>query len=219
MNWKSKIVAAAAALTLIGSVSAAVTMTANAATTECADVTPAGTCASWTSGLGLALDVQGQVKAAGTPIIAYTPGTDPATDFEQAAITNGSVSIYPGIGPSAGAPASAFDIEYAPDGVPSGLCISVITGNAGQPAGLRECTGTLGRYNPYQAFVAYGGAGTTCDGSCVALQSVLNEGSDATVMYLTDLTSSIGRKGHRNDIVSEPQVTAGVFVPGQLWAA
>jgi hypothetical protein len=185
---------------------------ARAATPGCDTVSPAGACGSWQTVTGLDLDVLGQSRAASTPLIAWTPArTDPAEDFEEIQIPPSTPSSYPSFGAS---PAEAFALEYAPGGVASDMCVSVISATAGQPAELRPCEQLPGEYNPYQAFQAWMAA---CDGTCVTLRNVIGSVTEGgTTLYLTDPRSGIGRKGHRVPVVSEPPASGGPS-GGQLW--
>jgi hypothetical protein len=156
MSIKSKVLAAAATLTLVGGVGAAGALTAGSASAAtpscgfaCVDVF------SHNYGThhhpGFVLDVLRQGMKVGQPIILFrTSNSDPAEDFTIA--YQGQVSDFAGAGLMSNALALhygggcehfntalpptcthyfpndyAFEIEYAPYGADSGLCVGVPT--------------------------------------------------------------------------------------------
>ena len=145
MSIKSKVIAAAATLTLVGGVGAVSTLSASAATPSCG---PAcinlfsrdfGTFKS----PNFTADVFRQGAKVGQPIILFkTSNSDPALDWTVS--FQGNVSDFCGAGIITGftcyrwgtptgssaaitADLPAFEIEYAPFGVESGLCMGVAT--------------------------------------------------------------------------------------------
>jgi hypothetical protein len=146
MSMKSKVLAAAATMTLVGGVSAAGLLPANAATPSCG--------ASCVSGYGqeygapFVLDVLRQGEKVGQPVILFRTSTsDPAEDFTYA--DEGTVADFynGGVDPlvSAGLDKTyggdtAYELEYAPYGVDSGLCVGVgSTAGDGTPVALEPC--------------------------------------------------------------------------------
>jgi hypothetical protein len=165
MSIKSKVLAAAAVLTLAGATVTAGALTAGtagAATPSCGiacvDVFSQqfGTHAT----PGYAVDVLKQGEKVGQPIILFrTADYDPALDFDAsfqgtvadffaAGLVSSSVALHYGCTtpafPSCIAPASvndyAFEEQYAPFGVDSGLCAGVAaTAFAGEGVTLQPC--------------------------------------------------------------------------------
>jgi hypothetical protein len=140
MSIKSKMLAAAATLTLVGGVGVTGALTAGSAaagTPSCGnscinlfnkDFPPAG----FTGGAASPVDVFRQGEHAGQPIILFrSSNSDPALDFESS--FQGTVAqLGPaGIGLLSAATVlhygklPAFENEYAPFGVNSGLCVGV----------------------------------------------------------------------------------------------
>ena len=170
MSIKTKILAGAAALALVGGASAAGALSAGAATPSCGP-----NCIDiFNKQFGtfhhpaFALDVLQQGAKVGQPIILYrTSNSDPAEDFTIA--NEGSVSdfyiaglvsstlalhygcgvnINTGLCSTAINPATgrhwpddyAFELEYAPFGVDSGMCVgTAVTAGAGTPVSLQPC--------------------------------------------------------------------------------
>jgi hypothetical protein len=169
MSIKSKVLAAAATLTLVGGVGLAGAVTAGTASAatpscgiSCVDV--------FSQQLGTHLtpnytvDVLRQGEKVGQPIILFrTANFDPALDFTAAfqgtvadffaaGLVGSAVALHYGCVPvSAGgafpsciAPAQvndyAFEMEFAPFGVDSGLCVGVAsTAFAGEGVTLQQC--------------------------------------------------------------------------------
>ncbi len=142
MSIKSKVLAAAATLTLVGGVGAAGALTAgtaSAATPSCGN-----SCINVFShqfgthkSPNFAVDVLRQGEKVGQPIILFrTANFDPALDFTvafqgtvadffAAGLVSAAVNLHYG-GGAAGFPNDfAFENEYAPFGVNSGLCLGV----------------------------------------------------------------------------------------------
>src|SRR5262249_24790424 len=130
MSIKSKILAATAALTVAGGLGTAGALSANAATPSCGH-----SCINIFSREfgthrtpGYVLDVWRQSTRAGTPIILYrTSNTDRAEDFTIS--FQGTVSDFFAAGLVSSAlnlhysDNQAYEIEYSPYGVDSGMCI------------------------------------------------------------------------------------------------
>jgi hypothetical protein len=154
MSIKSKVFAAAATLTLVGGVGAVGAMSANAATPSCG---PA--CIDLFSfqfghhnSPNFVVDVWRQGAKVGQPIILYrTSDTDPAEDFTvsfqgtvadffAAGLVSAAVDLHYGAGAVGFPNDPAFENEYAPYGVDSGLCIGVAsTAVQGSKVSLQPC--------------------------------------------------------------------------------
>jgi len=150
MSMKSKVLAAAATLTLVGGFGAAGALTANAATPSCGhnciDV--------FSREFGthhhpnFVLDVWRQAAKVGQPIILFrTSNTDKAEDFTisfQGTVNDffkaGLVSSALNLHYSSD---WAYEIEYSPNGVNSGLCMGVGSTAANlTPVSLQPCGGS-----------------------------------------------------------------------------
>jgi hypothetical protein len=134
MSIKSKFVAAAATLTVVGGLATAGALSASAATPPCGH-----NCIDiFSREFGThthpnyVLDVWRQTAKAGTPIILYrTSNTDKAEDFtisNQGTVADffaaGLVSASLNLHYSAD---QAYEFEYSPNGVNSGLCVGTAT--------------------------------------------------------------------------------------------
>jgi hypothetical protein len=132
MSIKSKVIAAAATLTLVGGVSMIGTLSASAATPSCGHRCldlfnrEFGTHRS----PAFVLDVLRQGAKVGQPIILYrTSNSDPAEDFTVSA--QGTVGDFFKAGLVSAAlnlhysNFEAFEFQYAPNGVDSNLCVGV----------------------------------------------------------------------------------------------
>jgi hypothetical protein len=176
---------------------------ADAATPACLAV-PAAACASWTTPVagGVDLDVYRQRAASDTQVIVWrASGTDPAEDFELVPVT-ATVSLYPALADAItlGMP---VNIEYAPDGVRSGFCVSVVTGTSRAPAALRPCD--IGStFNPFQTFDQRTAA--AADGVYSIFQNVLSG------LVLNDARGG----GDGSAVISYP-IGAVTGTPNQLW--
>ena len=147
MSIKSKVFAAAATLTLVGGVGSVAALSASAATPSCGH-----RCIDIFSRQfgthhepNFVLDVWRQGARVGQPIILFrTSNSDPAQDFTagfagltsefyEAGLVSAAVALHYGcadgeFGPHSctrGVDDPAFEIEYAPYGVNSGLCVGV----------------------------------------------------------------------------------------------
>ena len=163
MGLKSKVFAAAATLTLVGGVSTVGMLSAGAATPSCGhfcvDIFSRqfGTHRS----PNFVLDVWRQGAKVGQPIILFrTSNTDPAedinasfqgqtSDFFGAGLVSAAVELHYGAGlglPTTGPKGNgfpndpAFELEYTPFGVGSGLCVGVAaTAVQGSKVSLQPC--------------------------------------------------------------------------------
>jgi len=147
MSIKSKVVAAAATVTLVGGLGVAGMTSAQAATPSCGH-----NCIDIFSRVfgthhrpNFVLDVQRGTKTAGTPIILYrTSNTDAAEDFTvsnqgtvndffQAGLVSAALNLHY-------ANDAAFEFEYSPLGADSGLCVGVGSTAANlTPVALEPC--------------------------------------------------------------------------------
>ena len=153
MSIKSKVLAAAATLTLVGGVGAASALTAGpaaAGTPSCGS-----SCLNISNkdfGPGSVVDVFRQSQKVGQPIILFrTANSDPAEDFTiafqgrvsdffAAGLVSSAVNLHFGGGAKGFPDLNAFEIEYAPFGVNSGLCMGVAaTASAGEGVTLQSC--------------------------------------------------------------------------------
>jgi hypothetical protein len=147
MFIKSKALATAATLTLVGGIGAAGTLAANAATPPCGHH-----CIDLFSREfgthkhpAFVLDVYQQKAQAGQPVILWaTSNTDPGEDFTVSA--QGTVGDFYKAGLVSAAldlhysKFWAYEFEYAPDGVGSGLCVGVgSTAVDGTKVALEPC--------------------------------------------------------------------------------
>jgi hypothetical protein len=166
MSMKSKAIAAAATLALVGGVSAVATISASAATPSCGrDCIDLFSREFGTHDHpNFVLDVLRQGARVGQPVILFrTSNSDPAEDFTvsfqgstsdffAAGLVSSAVALHYGctVGPfvtcANGVDDPAFEQEYAPYGVDSGLCVGVAataTQNEGvslQPCGVSSKT-------------------------------------------------------------------------------
>jgi hypothetical protein len=154
MSIKSKVFAAAATLTLIGGVSAVGALSASAATPSCGP-----TCIDlFNNDFGthahpnFALDTLRQGEKVGQPQILFrTANFDPAldytisyqglvSDFYAAALVSPEVDLHYGAGATGFPDDAAFEVQYSPYGVDSGLCAGVAaTAISGEKVTLEPC--------------------------------------------------------------------------------
>jgi hypothetical protein len=147
MSFKSRVIAAAATLTLVGAVGATGAMTANAATPPCG-----GGCIDLYSRLfgthghpHFVFDAKGGSASTGTPIILWrTSNSDQGEDFSVA--QEGTVHDFylAGLVTAAlnlhYANRHAYEIEYTPFGAGTGECIGVpSTAKNGTKVSLQAC--------------------------------------------------------------------------------
>ena len=151
MSTRSKIVTAAATLTLAAGVGAAGTLTANAATSACGN-----NCVNWFSAAhgtaahpAFVLNVLSQAGQVGQPVtLAAASGANAGEDFEVA--DEGTVTDFvaaglmnPGLG-KLYASLSVDEFQYAPGNKPTGLCAGVATApGSGTPVTLQPCGVTV----------------------------------------------------------------------------
>jgi hypothetical protein len=155
---KSKVFAAAATVTLVGGITAVGSISAKAATPSCGP-----TCINIFSrefgkhnSPNFVVDVWRQSSKVGTPVILFrTSDTDPAEDFTvsfqgltsdffAAGLVSSAVDLHYGSNlpnTNDGFPDDpAFEVEYAPYGVDSGLCVGVGSSAAqGTKVALEPC--------------------------------------------------------------------------------
>ena len=158
MSIKSKVLAAAATLTLVGGVGAAGTLatatSANAATPSCGN-----SCINifsrefgTHSNPAFVVDTLRQGEKVGQPNILFrTSNADPAEDFTisfqglvsdffAAGLVSAAVNLHYGNGSVEAVDEPAFEIEYSPYGVESGLCMGVAaTAYQGEGVTLQPC--------------------------------------------------------------------------------
>jgi len=147
MSIKSKILAATAALTVVGGLGTAGALSANAATPSCGD-----SCINiFLHEFGthrhpnFVLDVWRQTARVGQPIILFrTSNSDKAEDFTVS--NQGTVADFFAAGLVSAAlnlhyaNDEAFEFEYSPLGADSGLCVGVAgTPVNGTPVSLQPC--------------------------------------------------------------------------------
>jgi hypothetical protein len=147
MSMKHKVLAAAATLTMIGGLSAAGALSASAATPSCGN-----SCINiFSREFGthhhpaFVLDVWRGTAKAGTPIILYrTSNKDAAEDFTVS--FQGTVNDFYEAGLVSSAlnlhysHLHAYEFEYSPNGVKSGLCVGAgSTAANGTPVALEPC--------------------------------------------------------------------------------
>jgi hypothetical protein len=164
MSIKKKVFAVAATLTMVGGVSAVGLLPAMAQTPSCGKSCISGFSDQY--GPQFISDVLRQGEKAGQPIILFrTSNQDPAedfvysdtgtvADFYAAGLVSKALDLHYGglgceSGYSAGPPATcenpypndeAYEMEYAPYGVDSGLCIGTgTTAVNGTPVALEPC--------------------------------------------------------------------------------
>jgi hypothetical protein len=158
MSIKSKVFAAAATLTLVGGVGAAGAMSASAATPSCG----ASCIEVFSHDFGshhtpnFVLDTLRQGEKVGQPQILFrTSNSDPAedytisyqglvSDFYAAGLVSAAVDLHYGGGATLGAGTfpddEAYEIQYSPYGVDSGLCSGVAsTAVSGEKVTLEPC--------------------------------------------------------------------------------
>jgi hypothetical protein len=143
MSIKSKVLAVAATMTMVGGVSAVGLLPADASTGSCGSA-----CLSvFSQGFGssFVLDVLRQGEKVGQPIILFRASNyDPAEDFTI--LDQGTVADYYTAGLVSAAmdenyaADEGYEVEYSPYGVDSGLCIGVgSTATNGTPVALEPC--------------------------------------------------------------------------------
>jgi len=163
MSVKTRVLAAAAALTLTSGLAAGLTAgTAHAGTPSCGPscVDTFSRAFGTHRSPNFVLDVLRQGANVGQPVILFrTSNTDPAEDFSlgfqgqvsdfyQAGLVSASVNLHYGCGfnPNTGLCSNGFndefawEVEYSPYGVDSGLCVGVgATAVQGEGVTLQPC--------------------------------------------------------------------------------
>jgi hypothetical protein len=162
MSFKSKLLAGAATLALVGSVSTVGALSASAATPSCGrDCINIFSRAFGTHRTpNFVMDVLRQGAKVGQPIILFrTSNTDPAedfvpsiqgttADFYAAGLVSAAVALHYGCIPggnfpncgTTGVDDPAIEVEYAPFGVDSGLCVGLAaTATQGEGVTLQPC--------------------------------------------------------------------------------
>jgi hypothetical protein len=143
MSIKSKVFATAATMTMVGGIGAVGLLPADAATPSCGASCAATFGAEY--GPAFVLDVLRQGEKVGQPIILFRTSTsDPAEDFTIS--DQGTVDDFYSDGLVSAAldfnyfDDEAYEVEYAPYGVDSGLCIGVgSTAGDDTPVALEPC--------------------------------------------------------------------------------
>ena len=154
MSFKSKVLAGAASLALVGGVAMAAGPTATAGTPSCGP-----SCINIFSrqfgthrSPNFVMDVLRQGMKVGQPIILFrTSNADPAQDFTvafqgltsdffAAGLVSSALNLHYGNGSVAAIDQPALEIEYAPFGVDSGLCVGLATtAISGEGVTLQPC--------------------------------------------------------------------------------
>jgi len=157
MSIKNKVLAATAALTLVGGLGTAGLMTAGAANAGTPSCGP--NCINiFSHDFGtfhqpsFVLDVYKQGQNVGQPIILFrTSNSDPAEDFVASAqgtvndfflagLVSAAVNLHYGGGAVGWPNDEAYELEYAPYGAETGLCVGVgATAVAGTKVSLQPC--------------------------------------------------------------------------------
>jgi hypothetical protein len=188
MSFKTKVLAAAATLTVVGGVGVAGALTAGSASAATPSAGPRaidvfskqfGTHAH----PNYVVDVLRQGEKAGQPIILFrTANYDPAEDFSvafqgttadfyAAGLVTASVNLHYGGGAKGFPNDPAFENEYAPFGVDSGLCLGVATtaiqgeGVTLQPCGVSSKTVWILDYQDSWSTFIHGGYVPLINGS------------------------------------------------------
>ncbi len=154
MSFKSKVFAAAVTVTVVGGVGTVGVLSASAATPSCGN-----SCIDIFSRQfgthhtpNFVMDVWRQGARVGQPIILFrTSNSDPAEDFTvsfqgltsdffAAGLVSAAVNLHFGGGSVGAVDDPAFEYEYAPFGVDSGLCVgTATTAIQGEGVTLQPC--------------------------------------------------------------------------------
>jgi hypothetical protein len=143
MSIKKKVFAVAATITMVGGVSTVGLMSASAATPSCGSTCVSGYGQEY--GTAFVLDVLRQGEKVGQPLILFrASNSDPAEDFTYA--DEGTVDSFYAAGLVAepltlkSGDDTAYELEYSPYGVDSGLCTGVgTTAGDDTPVALEPC--------------------------------------------------------------------------------
>lgn len=160
------------------------------------------------------LDVSGAAANSGTSVIVYTrTSTDKAEDFAVQNVSPAATSKYTVSGTAhsftAGvttAPTGSVVIQYTPNGVASGMCVSTVNPDGFAAAQLRPCSNNTTQFNPFQTFTS---AVATGDFTAVQFTEVIN----GNVMTDPANNGSIGTVGHRVHVTFAHNHSA----TGQFW--
>ncbi len=165
MSFRSKVLAGAATLALVGGFATTGALSAEAATPSCGPggfnpvtLTFTGCIDVFSRQFGthrtpnFVMDVFRQGAKVGQPIILFrTSNSDPAEDFTvsdqgqvsdffAAGLVSSAVNLHYGNGSALASDMEAFEFEYAPFGVDSGLCVGVgATAVPGEGVTLQAC--------------------------------------------------------------------------------
>ena len=165
------------------------------------------------------LDVQGGAAVSGNVLIVYTrTNHDKAEDFRVQSVettdhskynVTGSFGTWSTTAANVHVP-GAVRIQYSPNGVASGYCLSSVNPNGFASVQLRACDNTAGEWNPYQTFQR-NDTGNPGDGQFVTFREVING------HLLTDPRNDgyIGVKGARIQVKFAGGT--GTVHTGQLW--
>ncbi len=154
MSFKSKVFAAAVTVTVVGGVGTVGMLSAGAATPSCGhsciDIFSRQFGTHRTP--NFVVDVFQQGARVGQPIILFrTSNSDPAEDFTvsfqgltsdffAAGLVSAAVNLHYGNGSVAAVDEPAFELEYSPFGVGSGLCVgTATTAIQGEGVTLQPC--------------------------------------------------------------------------------
>src|SRR5438270_6110020 len=154
MSINSKVLAGAATLAVVGGVSTVGTLSASAATPSCGSSCieifsrEFGTHAH----PNFVMDVFRQGEKVGQPVILFkSSNADPAEDFTvsfqglvsdffAAGLVSAALNLHYGNGSVAATDEPAFELEYAPFGVDSGLCVGLArTAFSHEKVSLQPC--------------------------------------------------------------------------------
>jgi hypothetical protein len=143
MSIKNKVFAVAATMTMVGGVSAVGLLPAGASTPSCGPSCVTGY--SQEFGSSFVVDVLRQGQKVGQPLILFrASNSDPAEDFtisdqgtvddfNAAGLVSDELALHYGS-------LDAYELEYSPYGVDSGLCMGVgSTAGNGTPVALEPC--------------------------------------------------------------------------------
>jgi hypothetical protein len=219
MPTKRAIVAAAAALAVVGGAAVAATLPANAETPACGS-----SCVELYGGLpGITLgnpsyliDSYKQGDIAGTPIIQFAiSNADPAEDFTVDAQSLVSTLFANGVVSAAVdqsfADDAAYEIEYSPFGAPTGLCVGLAaTATAGEQVTLQPCGVSAKTY-----WIADSSASIT--DSFVPLVNAST--TDASDPFVLTYPSGASPTDLPRPVLEVDNLAAGQVPANQLWSA
>jgi hypothetical protein len=160
------------------------------------------------------LDVQGGAKVVGNAIIVYTrSATDKAEDWVPVAHAGSDTSTV-AVGSLTTATTltsisftNAVSLEFAPNGVRSGLCLSSVNPNGFASTQLRNCNTVPNKFNPWQTFKVDDTG--VFDGQFVKYIEPINH----LVLTNPKNNGDIGTVGHR----VQTKFAHDIGATGQLW--